>query len=191
LLHAKTVHVGASPPRDLVDYPAAPSALAPTHVFCGNSAMNSARVPPRLVERGGNAELIEFMHLLRFFEFIMCPCGVNRSGRAEATATPRVQSALGRRAQSPSAQSGRPAGALAHGFCELKLFCDRPHRIAPEVPPSDAKLPLNCRLIDGFVGISATLMWVNPDASFCGMRFTGALWFRYWAIAAVVLRAQK
>ncbi len=28
--------------------------------------MNSARVPPRLVERGSDAELIEFVHLLRF-----------------------------------------------------------------------------------------------------------------------------
>jgi hypothetical protein len=66
LLHAKTVHVGTSPPRDLVDYRAAPSVFAPTRVFCGNSAMDSAREPLRLVERGDDAELIEFMHLLRF-----------------------------------------------------------------------------------------------------------------------------
>jgi len=34
------------------------------------------------------------MHLLRFSDFIMQLCGVNRNGRAETTATPRLQSAL-------------------------------------------------------------------------------------------------
>jgi hypothetical protein len=53
-------------------------------------------VPPRLLGGGENAELIEFMHLLRFPDFIMQLCGVNRNGRAEKTATPRVQSALAR-----------------------------------------------------------------------------------------------
>jgi hypothetical protein len=47
-------------------------------------------VPPRLVERGSIAELIEFVHLLRFFEFIMRPSGVNRIGWAKETATPRA-----------------------------------------------------------------------------------------------------
>jgi hypothetical protein len=191
LLHAKTVHVSASLTRYLADYPAAPSVLAPTHVFCGNSAMNSARVPPRLVERGSDAELIEFMHLLRFFEFIMRPCGVNRSGRAEATATPRAQSALGRRTRSPRARPGSVGRCLGARVLRAQIFCDRRGRVAPEVPPPDAKLPLNCRLLDSFVGIPPTRMGVKLNASFCGMRITGALWFPHWAIAAVVLRAQK
>jgi len=170
LLHAKTVHMGASLPRNLVDCPAAPSVIAPTHVFCGNSAMDSARVPPRLVERGSNAELIEFVHLLALFKFIMRPCGVNRSGWARATATPWAQSALGRRTGSPSARLGQPGGSVGDGVLRAQIFCDRRGRIATEVPPSDAKLPLNCRLLDGFVGIPPTLMRVNPNASFCGIR---------------------
>ena len=46
---------------------------------------------------GENAEPIEFMHLLRFSNFIMRRCSVNRTCRAERTATPRLQSALARR----------------------------------------------------------------------------------------------
>jgi hypothetical protein len=65
-MHAKTVHVGASLTRNLVNYPVAPFVFAPTRLFCGNSAMNRARVSLRLVERGDSAELIEFVHLLRF-----------------------------------------------------------------------------------------------------------------------------
>ena len=72
-----------------------------------------------------------------------------------------------------------------------QLFCDRGGRIALEVPPSDAKLPLNCRLLDGFVGTPPIHMSVNHYASFCGIRPMGASRFPDWAIAAVVLRVQK
>ncbi len=139
-------------------------------------------------EGGRNAELIEFTHLLRSTDFIMWHCGVNRSGWAETAATPRAQSALGRRTGSPSARPGRCVGARV---LRAQISCDRRGRIAPEVPPSDAKLPLNCRLLDGFVGIPPANLRVKPSASFCGIRITGALWFPHWAIAAVVLRAQK
>jgi hypothetical protein len=118
-------------------------------------------------------------------------CGVNRSGRAEATATPRAQRALGCRTGSPSARAwlaGRRVGARV---LRAQIFCDRGGRIAPEVPPSDAKLPLNCRLLDGFVGIPPANLGANTNASFCGMLISGALWFPHWAIAAVVLRARK
>ena len=118
LLHAKTVHVGASSPRNLVNYPTAPPASAPTRVFCGNFA----RVPPRLVVRGDDAEVIEFVHLLRFFEFIIWLSGVNRSGRAEAAATPRAKSALGRRRGSPQRAAGWRAAAWTQGFGALKYF---------------------------------------------------------------------
>jgi hypothetical protein len=145
--------------------------------------MNSARVPPRLVKRGSNAELIEFVHLLRFFEFIMRPCGVNRSGRAEATATPRAQSALGGRAGSPSTRPGRRGRCVGRRVLLVQIFCDRRDRVAPEVPPSDAKLPLNCRLLDSFVGIPAASLRVNPNASFCGTRIgehSGSLIGQLW-----------
>ncbi len=72
-----------------------------------------------------------------------------------------------------------------------QLFCDRSGRIALEVPPSDAKLPLNCRLLDGFVGTPPIQMSPNHYASFCGIQVLGASWFPDWAIAAVVLRVQK
>jgi len=52
LLHAETVHVGASLTRNLVDYPAAPSVFAPTRVFCGNSAMNLYAPATALGEEG-------------------------------------------------------------------------------------------------------------------------------------------
>jgi len=142
-------------------------------------------------EGGRNAELIEFTHLLRSTDFIMWHCGVNRSGWAEAAATPRAQSALGRRTGSPRARPGRRAGVRDARILGAQIFCDRRGRIALEVPPSDAKLPLNCRLLDGFVGIPPAHLGVNPSASFCGTRITGAKWFPHWAIAAVVLRARK
>ena len=122
LPHAKTIRVGASPPRNLVNYPAVPSVFAPLRVLCGNSAVHSARAPPRLVRGGRNAELVEFTHLLRSTNFIMRHWGVNRSGRAEATATPRAQSALGRRTGSPSARPGGGPIVWAHGIFALKYF---------------------------------------------------------------------
>jgi hypothetical protein len=183
--------MGTSPPRNSVNYPAAPPVFAPSRVLFGNSAVHSARVPPRLVKGGRNAELIEFTHLLRSTDFIMWHCGVNRSGWAEAAATPRAQSALGRRTGSPRARPGRRAGIGCARILGVQIFCDRRGRIALEVPPSDAKLPLNCQLLDGFVGIPPTPMGVNPCASFCGIWITGALWFSHWAIMAVVLRVQK
>ena len=73
-------------------------------------------------EGGRNAELVEFTHLLRSTNFIMRHWGVNRSGRAEATATPRAQSALGRRTGSPSARPGGGPIVWAHGFFALKYF---------------------------------------------------------------------
>jgi hypothetical protein len=183
--------MGTSPPRNPVNYPATPPVFAPSRVLCGNSAVHSARVPPHLVKGGRNAELIEFTHLLRSTDFIMWHCGVNRSGWAEAVATPRAQSALGCRTGSPRARPGRRAGIGCARILGVQIFCDRRGRIALEVPPSDAKLPLNCQLLDGFVDIPPVNLGVNPCASFCGIWITGALWFSHWAITAVVLRVQK
>jgi hypothetical protein len=109
-------------------------------------------VPPRLLGGGENAELIEFVHLLRFSDFIMQLCGVNRSPWAEKTATPRVQSALARRA-GLAGGAGQAAGYRVRArLLRVQIIFDRSERIALEVPPSDAKLRLNCRLFDDFVG---------------------------------------
>ena len=121
-MHAKTVHVGASLPRNLVDYPAAPSVLAPTHVFCGNSAMNSARVPPRLVKRGSNAELIEFVHLLRFLS-LSCGSVVSTAAAGQKQLQlPEPKALLAVEPDLPAHGLGRRAGAWAQGFCALKYF---------------------------------------------------------------------
>jgi len=82
-------------------------------------------------------------------------------------------------------------GCVGAGVWRTQIFFDRRGQSGLEVPPPDAKPPLHCRLFDGFVGTPPTKSRVNPSASFCGMRITGALWFRDWAIAAPVLRAQK
>jgi hypothetical protein len=183
--------MGTSPPRNPVNYPAAPLVFAPSRVLCRNSAVHSARVPPRLVKGGRNAELIEFTHLLCSTNFIMWHCGVNRSGWAETAATPRAQSALGHRAGSPRARPGRRAGVGGARILGAQIFFDRRGRIALEVPPSDAKLPLNCQLLDSFVGIPPQYLGAYPCASFCGIWIAGALQFSHWAITAVVLRTQK
>jgi hypothetical protein len=75
-----------------------------------------------LVVRGDDAEVIEFVHLLRFFEFIIWLSGVNRSGRAEAAATPRAKSALGRRRGSPQRAAWLAGGCLDAGVWRTQIF---------------------------------------------------------------------
>lgn len=190
-MHSKTIQVDTSPPRDLVDCSAALSVFALLRALCRISAVDSARVPQRLARGGENAELIEFTHLLRLVDFIMRLCGVNRNGRAEATATPRVQSALARRAADLANRPRRRAGRVRVRLLGAQIFFDPADRATLEVPPSDAKLRLNCRLLDGFVGTPPILMGVNLSASFCGICRIGASRFPDWANAALILLLQK
>jgi hypothetical protein len=124
LVHAKTVHVGASLTRNLVDYPVAPSEFAPTHVFCGNSAMNRTRVSPRLVKRGDNAELIEFVHLLRFLS-LSCGPVVSTAAAGQKRLQPCEPKALLVAKPDPPAHDravGRCVGARG---LRAQLFFDR------------------------------------------------------------------
>jgi len=119
-------------------------------------------------------------------------CQLQRPGRSNCNSPSPKSSWLSNRiSQRPGLVGGQARGRVGARVLRAQISCDRRGRIALEVPPSDAKLPLNCRLLDGFVGIPPTYLRVNPNASFCGMRITGALWFSHWAIVAVVLRAQK
>ncbi len=137
---------------------------------------------------GRNAELIEFVHLLRVVDVIMRPRSVNRIHTASATATPRPISDLVRRARASRDRSGgrpqRPPASLGRTNI-LKSGSES----ARKVPPSGAKLRLGCRLVDGFVSAPPIDMRANHSASFCGVRRERALWFRNWAIAAALLPA--
>jgi hypothetical protein len=156
-----------------------------------NSATDPARVPPRLLGGKKTPNLLKSRIFCAFSDFIMQRCGVNRSSRAETTATPRVQSALARRAGS-AGESTRATGSRERNQRRrVQFIFDRSDRIAIEVPPSDAKLRLNCRLLDGFVGIPAILTRAKPCASFCGMRPIGAPLFLNWANAALILRVWR
>jgi hypothetical protein len=72
-----------------------------------------------------------------------------------------------------------------------QIFSREAKRIALEVPPSDAKLRPNCRLLDEFVGTPPIQARANSFASFCGMPFAGASPFLNWAFAAPFLRVKR
>ena len=121
LLHAKTVHVGTSSPRELVDYRAAPSGSAPTRVFCGNSAMDSARVPPRLVEGEMTPNLLNscIFYAFQFYHATLW-CQPQRPGRSNRnSASPQRSWSSPRISQQACWAAGRWCG---HGFCSLDYF---------------------------------------------------------------------
>ena len=70
--------------------------------------MNSARVPPRLVKRGSNAELIEFVHLLRFLS-LSCGSVVSTAAAGQKQLQLREPKAL------LVVEPGLPAHALGGG----------------------------------------------------------------------------
>ena len=136
---------------------------------------------------GDDAELIEFMHLLRFS---ILSCDPLVSTAAAGQKQPQLRESTALLVVAPDLAAGVLGGGQVVRARVLlaRLFCDRSGRIALEVPPSDAKLPLNCRLLDGFVGTPPIYMSVNYYASFCGIGSTGASRFPDWVIVAVVLR---
>ncbi len=129
-----------------------------------------------------------------FCAFSILSCDPLVSTAAAGQKQPQLRESTALLVVAPDTPCTRPGGGgqvVRAGVLRAQLFCDRSGRIALEVPPSDAKLPLSCRLLDGFVGTPPIYMSVNYYASLCGIGSMGASRFPDWAIAAVVLRVQK